>query len=157
MFLQSSSTTQLLEAGAQLDRLSERLEETEAEFQTAVDYILDDCFFAVGQGVNGVKTVQHPAIIWLREHFRTKFLDAMRNHGNTWLADRNRVTAVCRLLGRRAVYYAGDSHLIDRASAMKAVDDVRKYCTAIATRRHRRSGDASTDDHAMYAGLWCVP
>ncbi len=129
---------------------------SDADLNAAVNYIVDECFFAVGQGVKD-KSVQHSAIIWLRDHFRAKFLETMRISGNSWLADRHRVTAVGRLLGERAVHHAGDSPYIDRASAMKAAADIQKYCMLHAMRRARRLGLSATDDRRLYAGYWCVP
>jgi hypothetical protein len=129
---------------------------SEADLSAAVNYIVDECFFAVGQGVKD-KSVQHPAIIWLRDHFRARFLETMRISGNSWLADRHRVTAMGRLLGKRAVHHAGDSPYIGRASVMKAAADIQKHCMLHAMRRARRLGLSATDDRRLYAGYWCVP
>ena len=59
-----------------------------------VDYILTECFLAVGQAVGPDKTVDFDAVTWWHDHFRSKFLSAMRHYGNRWLEDRENVTAV---------------------------------------------------------------
>jgi hypothetical protein len=133
---------------------------SDAELEDAVNYILDDCFFAVGQAVGRRKSVDHTAIIWWRDHFHTTFLRTLKRAGNTWVSDRSRVTAVGGLLGARAVSHAGDRPSIDLASAMRAAADVEKYCTIRATRRSRVQGvDRAEPDDApvMYAGYWCAP
>ena len=56
--------------------------------EEAVEYVLGDCFFAVGQTIGMRMTVDYDAVIWWHDHFRTKFLAAMRQHGNRWLQDR---------------------------------------------------------------------
>ncbi len=130
----------------------------EAAYEDAVDYILDECFFNVGQGVGGRKTVDHDAIAFWRDHFRARFLSAMERFGNTWLRDRERVTAVSRLLGERAVAHAEQRGSIDVDCAIKASADVEKYCVLHAARRHRRTGPGAGDrSDAMYAGYWCAP
>ena len=67
--------------------------------EEAVEYILADCAFAVGQAIGMRTTVDYDAIVWWHNHFRTKFLAAMRHSGNRWLQDRENVTAVGWMLG----------------------------------------------------------
>ena len=65
-----------------------------------VDYILDDCFFAVGQAVGTQKSLDFEAIRWWRARYRAFFLHAMTSTGTSWVSDRHRVTAVGRFLGQ---------------------------------------------------------
>ena len=130
-------------------------EESDAALEAAVNYILDDCFFSVGQAVYARKSLDHPALIWWRDHFRVKFLHALRRSGNTWLQDRDRVTAVAHLLAERAVRHAGNRPSIDRACAMKAAADVEAYCAIRAGGRRR--GAPADSASPMHAGYWCLP
>jgi len=99
-----------------------------------VDYILNDCFFAVGQAVGTRKHLELEAIVWWRTRYRAAFLQAMTVAGNSWLRDRNRVTAVGRFLGQRALHYAGDQPAIDLGCAQQASRDVDTGCRMSATR-----------------------
>ena len=45
--------------------------------EAAVQYVLADCFFAVGQTIGMRMTVDYEAVIWWHDHFRAKFLAAM--------------------------------------------------------------------------------
>ena len=81
-----------------------------------VDYILDDCFLAVGQTVGTRKALDFEAVRWWRERYHVFFLSAMVRLGNSWGKDRDRVTAVGRFLGQRALHHAGDSLVIDLAA-----------------------------------------
>lgn len=130
----------------------------DAALEAAVNYVLSDCFFAVGQVVAGRKNVDHAAIMWWRDHFRARFLGTMQRSGNTWLTDRGRVLGVGRLLADRAVRYAGDRPSIDLECAMKAADDVEAYCARRVETRRRRLGLApDTPSTTLYAGWWCMP
>ena len=120
------------------------------------DYILDDCFFALGQAVGTRKTMDTSAVIWWRDHHRDKFVRVMRTCGDRWLIDRTRVTAMVRLLGERAVYYAGESPTIDRAAAMQATADVERVCTRRVNRRAERNEGTGDQPATRYAGYWCV-
>ncbi len=131
---------------------------TDAALDDAVNYILDDCFFSVGQAVGHRKGVGHAAVVWWRDHFRALFLRTLRQSGNTWLNDRVRVTAVGHLLGERAVRYAADRPSIDVECARKAAADVKAYCTRRAEMSRRRS--VVTADGAvtpLRTGYWCLP
>lgn len=126
--------------------------------EEAVEYILTDCFISVGQGVRGDKTIEHGATMWLHDRYRQKFLRTMGVFGNTWLTDRMRVKGVSRMLGERAVYYAGDRPSIDLASVMQAAADVEKYCHIHAARRARAMGELNdAGEFVRRAGYWCEP
>lgn len=127
---------------------------TEAAIADAVGYILDDCFFAVGQAVGMHKTVDQSAVIWWRDRYRVKFGRTIATFGNRWLQDRSRVVRTIRMLGERAVHYAGDNPSIDLASAIKASADMEKYCSIHALRASRAGGDQT--GRARYAGYWCT-
>ncbi len=94
-----------------------------------VDYILSDCFFAVGQAVGAGKRVDVDALAWWRARYRDKFLYAITVTGNSWMDDRARVMAVGRYLGQRASHYAGDNAIIDLACATKASAEIEAGCT----------------------------
>jgi hypothetical protein len=122
-----------------------------------VECILADCFFSLGQGVRDGKSVEHSAVIWWRDRYRAKFLGVMHAFGNRWMTDRSRVLAMCRMLGERAVHYAGDAPSIDVGAAMKASADVETFCVRHAQRRQRRLGTPiDAEDPTMYAGYWCA-
>lgn len=123
-----------------------------ADLERAVEYIVDDCFFAVGQAIGMRMTVEYDAVIWWRDHFRAKFLAAMTEFGNRWLVDRQNVTAVAYMLGERAVRYAEGRASVDVESAMKAAADVERYCKLHSRRHAKTLGD---DAPARIAGYWC--
>ena len=99
-----------------------------------VDYILNDCFFAVGQAVGTQKSLDFDVIPWWRARYRAFFLHAMTVNGNSWLRDRPRVTAVGRFLGQRALHHAGDQPSIDLRVATLASHDVETGCRMSAER-----------------------
>jgi len=99
-----------------------------------VDYILNDCFFAVGQAVGTQKSLDFEVIPWWRARYRAFFLHAMSVNGNLWLRDRQRVTAVGRYLGQRALHHAGDQVSIDLRTAALASHDVETGCQMSAQR-----------------------
>src|SRR6185369_9221311 len=68
-----------------------------------VDYMLQDCFLAVGQIIGTHKPVDADVLAWWRERYRSKFLEAMTERGTSWAKDRPRVLAVGRFLGTRAL------------------------------------------------------
>jgi hypothetical protein len=127
----------------------------DADLEHMVDYMLDDCFFSIGQSVGDRKKVDQSAVIWWRDRYRAKFLRMLRTFGNTWLQDRARVMVTVRMLGDRAVYHAGASPTIDFDCATKASKDIERYCTLHAIRRHRRTGEGSTGT-GMFAGYYCT-
>jgi hypothetical protein len=99
-----------------------------------IDYILDDCFFAVGQAVGTRKSLDFEVIQWWRARYRVFFLHAMTALGNSWLRDRDRVTAVGRFLGQRALHHAGERSSIDLRCAALASTDVETGCRMSAER-----------------------
>jgi hypothetical protein len=123
--------------------------------EEAVDYIVDECFFTVGQAVGDRKSLDVAAVIWWRDHYRRKFLTAMKRFGNRWLLDERNVKGVGRLLAERAVAYAGESPSIDEASAMKAAADAERYCTLHFMRRARHASDQLGQESTWIAGYWC--
>jgi hypothetical protein len=94
----------------------------------SVEYIVDECFFAVGQSVGMRLTVDYEAVVWWRDHFRSRFLASMQRFGNRWSQDRQIVTAVGLMLGERAVRYAAGRASIDLEAAQHAAADVERYC-----------------------------
>lgn len=99
-----------------------------------VDYILHDCLFAVGQTVGTEKRMDYDAVVWLRGRYRDRFLRAMEQNGNSWALDRNRVTAVGRYLGQRALHHAGERDAIDVACIAKASAEIEDACRMNAVR-----------------------
>lgn len=127
------------------------------DFEREVEYIVDDCFFTVGQVVGMRMTVDYEAVIWWRDHYRARFLAAMKAFGNRWLEDRAIVTSVAIMLAERAVRYADGKASIDCEAARQAAADVQRYCELHA-RRGARSRDAGNGDDApaRIAGYWCT-
>ena len=123
--------------------------------QEAVEYVLADCSFAVGQTIGMRMTVDYDAIVWWHDHFRAKFLAAIRRHGNRWLSDRENVTAVGWMLGERAVRHAAGRDSIDVDAARQAAADVERYCEA-RSKRAVQAGDRDADANARLAGYWCI-
>lgn len=121
----------------------------------AVEYVLGDCFFAVGQSIGMRMTVDYDAVVWWHDHFRAKFLAAMQRQGNRWLQDRENVTAVGWMLAERAVRYAAGRSSIDVASARRAAAEVERYCQLHA-RRAARLGDPDAEHKPRLAGYWCM-
>jgi hypothetical protein len=111
-----------------------------------VDYILNDCFFAVGQAVGTRKALDFEVIPWWRARYRAFFLHAMTANGNSWLKDRDRVMAVGRFLGQRALHHAHDRHSIDLRCAAVASHEVETGCHMNAVRE--RAAIAPTLDRA---------
>lgn len=99
-----------------------------------IDYILDDCFLALGQAIGTQKTLDFEALQWWRARYRGFFLHAMTALGNSWARDRNRVTAVGRFLGQRALHHAADRPSIDVRCASLASTDVETGCHMNAVR-----------------------
>ncbi len=121
--------------------------------EEAVEYVLGDCFFTVGQTVGMRKTVDYAAVVWWHDHFRSKFLAAMRRHGHRWLQDRDNVTAVGWMLAERAVRHTNRGSSIDVEAARRAAADVERYCEA-RSKRAARGDDAGANPRL--AGYWCI-
>ena len=86
-----------------------------------LDYILSDCFLAVGQAVGSAKTVDFDTVIWWHQRYRRAFHHAITARGTSWAPDRRRVTAVGRYLGQRVVEHAGGRASIDREAAARGL------------------------------------
>lgn len=99
-----------------------------------LDYILCDCFLAVGQAVGPDKSVDFDAVVWWHQRYRRAFRHAMTTRGTSWAADRSRVTAVGRYLGQRVGEYMGGRTSINRIVAARASADVERGCQMNATR-----------------------
>jgi len=99
-----------------------------------IDCILNDCLLAAGQGLGTEKSVDFEVVVWWRARYRSFFLHAMTAHGNSWAADRHRVTAVGRYLGQRALHHAGGSRSVDMRAAEMASRDVETGCQMNAVR-----------------------
>lgn len=155
---QSQSTGGLaatpLPSGTELARAESGAEDQ--ALQEAVYYVLGDCFFAVGQTIGMRMTVDYDAVVWWHDHFRTKFLAAMRRQGNRWLQDRQNVTAVGWMLAERAVRHANGQDSIDVKAARLAAADVERYCQ-IHSKRVGQRGDHDTGGSPRLAGYWCTP
>ena len=140
-------------AGAEVDGAESGAQEQALE--EAVEYVLGDCFFAVGQTIGMRTTVDYDAVVWWHDHFRDKFLAAMRRQGNRWLQDRENVTAVGWMLAERAVRHAAGRDSIDVSAACRAAVDVERYCQV----RSKRAANADDHDAASsprMAGYWCI-
>ena len=131
--------------------------EFEAERQAleGVEYVLADCFFAVGQTIGMRTTVDYDAVVWWHDHFQAKFLAAMRRHGNRWLQDRENVTGVGWMLAERAVRHAAGQNSIDVEAARRAAADVERYCE-IRSKRAGQAGDRDAGANPRLAGYWCI-
>jgi hypothetical protein len=99
-----------------------------------VDSMINDCFLAVGQAIGTDRQLEPDAVSWWHRRYRHAFLHAMLHAGNSWQADRARVTAVGRYLGQRALHHAGGSPTIGIECAAKASADVERGCRMSATR-----------------------
>ena len=119
-----------------------------------VQYVLADCFFAVGQTVGMRLTVDYEAVVWWHDHFRAKFLAALHRRGNRWLQDRENVTAVGWMLAERAVRHATGRSSIDVDAARRAAADVERYCEIRSKRAASKGGSEVTVP--KLAGFWCI-
>jgi hypothetical protein len=99
-----------------------------------IDYILPDCFLAAGQAVGTDKGIDFETVVWWRTRYRAAFLHAMHAKGNSWAADRRRVTAVGRYLGLQAKAHAEGRDSIDLEAAAKASAEVESGCRMNARR-----------------------
>ncbi len=141
-------------AGTGLDGI--RLGSEEQALEETVGYVLGDCFLAVGQIIGMRMTVDYDAVVWWHDHFRTKFLAAMRRHGNRWLQDRENVTGVGWMLAERAVRHAAGRKSIDAEAARRAAVDVERYCE-IRSKRSAQASERPAGTNSRLAGYWCVP
>ena len=147
-FAEESAVLSPGSAESDLETESQSLEET-------VEYVLADCSFAVGQAVGMRTTVDYDAIVWWHDHFREKFLEAMRRHGRRWLQDRENVTGVGWMLGEHAVRHAAGRNSIDVEVARVAAADVERHCQLHA-KRAARVGKRNPEVGTRLAGYWCT-
>ena len=145
----SPASTGAEQLGAEAGTEGRMLEET-------VECVLGDCFFAVGQMVGMRTSVDYDAVVWWHNHFRTRFLAAMRRHGDRWLQDRERVTGVGWMLAERAVRHAAGRSSIDVEAARRAAAEVERYCQ-LRTKRAARAVDGDAEACPRVAGYWCLP
>ena len=99
-----------------------------------IDTIVNDCLLAAGQGIGTEKSVDFAVITWWRDRYRRFFLHAITELGNSYDADRARVTAVGRYLGQRALFHAASSPSIDLRAAELASREVETGCRMNAVR-----------------------
>lgn len=126
------------------------------ELERQVDYIMDECFFALGQAVGMRTTIDYDAVNWIRDNYRAKFLSAMKAFGDRWQRDRSNVTSVAMMLGERAVRYSEGKPSIDLDAVLKAAADVERHCELHARRTARKMGRNPSDAAATrIAGYWC--
>ncbi len=129
---------------------------TDIELERQVEYIVDECFFTVGQVVGMRMTVDWEAVVWWRDHYRARFLAAMQAFGNRWQQDRTNVTGVAVMLAERAVRYAEGKDSIDVEAARQAAADVERYCAIHARRRMGTRGRSGSEGELpRIAGYWC--
>jgi hypothetical protein len=127
------------------------------DLEREVEYVVDDCFFTVGQVVGSRTTVDYEAVIWWRDHYRARFLATITAFGNRWRQDRANVTSVAIMLAERAVRYSEGKPAIDREAAQRAANDVERYCTLQSKRKARAMGANGSDEApARIAGYWCI-
>ena len=126
------------------------------ELAEAVGYVLGDCFFAVGQTIGMRMTVDYDAVVWWHDHFKTKFLVAMRRQGNRWLQDRENVTGVGWMLAERAVRHSAGRNSINVEAARRAAADVERYCEIRSNRAASPVGERGAETAPRLAGYWCV-
>jgi hypothetical protein len=127
------------------------------DLEQEVEYVVDECFFTVGQVVGMRTTVDYEVVRWWREHYRARFLAAMKAFGNRWLQDRANVTSVAIMLAERAVRYSEGRPSIDCDAAQRAAKDVERYCTLQAQRQARRhDSDGRESALPRIAGYWCI-
>lgn len=93
-----------------------------------LDQILSDCFLAAGQAVGTDKAVDFEVVTWWHNRYRRAFEHAMVTRSTSWAADRDRVTAVGRYLGQRAVHHSGNGSVIGRQAAERASEEVERGC-----------------------------
>lgn len=99
-----------------------------------LDYILSDCFLAVGQAVGPNTTVDFDVVTWWHQRYQRAFRNAIAMEGASWSNDRRRVTAVGRYLGQRAVELCRPAAVIDLTAASRASVEVERGCQLRATR-----------------------
>ena len=125
-------------------------------YERTADVVLDDLFLSVGQAIGLRASMDFDAVVWLRAHFREKFLTALQRQGDRWLEDRAVVTAVSALFAERAVRNADGAASIGLDDVRQAAADVERYCRAHARRAATKAHGASDAATALIAGYWCT-
>ncbi len=125
-------------------------------FERTADVVLDDLFLSVGQAIGLRASMDYDAVVWLRTHFREKFLAALHRQGDRWREDRAVVTAVSALFAERAVRNANGAASIGLDDVRQAAADVERYCRAHARRAATKAHGASDSATALIAGYWCT-
>ena len=152
---QSAETAAVPPARASAEVIDAEVGTEGPKLEEVVEYVLGDCFFAVGQTLGMRTTVDYDAVVWWHDHFRTKFLAAMRRHGDRWLQDRENVTGVGWMLAERALRHAAGRNSIDVEAARSAAVDVERYCQLHA-KRATRAADHDAEASPRVAGYWCI-
>ena len=116
-----------------------------------LDYILADCFLAVGQAVGPDKTLDVDTGIWWHQRYRRAFHHAMTTRGTSWVADRHRVTAVGRYLGQRVVEHSAGRANIDVPAAARASIEVEHGCQMNARREARVPADCTNSPATAFS------
>jgi hypothetical protein len=126
------------------------------DLERDVENVVDECFFTEGRVVGLRTTVGWDAVVWWHDHYRARFLAAMKAFGNRWQEDRANVTSVAVMLAERAVRYAEGKPSIDVEAARQAAADVQRYCAIHARRRMGVRGRLGSEGElARIAGYWC--
>ena len=126
------------------------------ELERQVEFAVAECFFTVGQVVGMRTTLDWDGVVWARDHYRAKFLGAMKEFGNRWIEDRSNVTGVALMLGERLVRYAEGKPSIDLEAVRRAAADTERYCQLHNKRKARALGMTHSDEEpARIAGYWC--
>lgn len=99
-----------------------------------IDAMVNDVLLAAGQGIGQEKPIDFDVVVWWRARYKAFFQHAITELGNSWDADRHRVTAVGRYLGQRAAHHAASSPSIDLRAAAQASHDVERGCRMNAER-----------------------
>lgn len=111
-----------------------------------VDYILSDCFLAVGQAVGPGRSLDRDAAIWWHRRYHAAFGHAVAAMGASWTADRGRMTAVGRHLGQRVVECLGRQTNIDQLTAQRVSAEVELGCRLNASRVAGAQADGTSPD-----------
>lgn len=99
-----------------------------------IDAMVNDVLLAAGQGIGHDKPIDFDVVVWWRARYKAFFQHAITELGNSWEADRHRVTAVGRYLGQRAAHHAAASSSVDLRAAAQASHDVETGCRMNAER-----------------------
>jgi hypothetical protein len=108
-----------------------------------VEYILTECFIALGQHV-GERVVSPEAAAFWRDRYRERFLITLsRNRPRAWAEDRANVLTKAASLGRKAAEFA----------------DAER--TPVITELHARRASEANDcrprsRYGMFS-IWCIP